>query len=514
MKKFLQFMQKAISNFWVQLIFLVACMLGIFALGGAFTSADTVGEKILEIVTSIDILSIFLAATVSLIVANVIIKSRKLLEESLKIDDDHHKIICRYNKHKKSNIDKTTNFCDKDGVVMTLDNVAVSKKPPKNPISDKYSDGYKTRQADIDSYMNGNLQLPSVSIFANIMGDTKVTFSDRTDMFKLPRFVTENKLALMGAHKTSSSRNNDTIRLDDIYYANGTLTLKTCRTQYYDMLVTNRCMDYRLDDTVSVREIFEYGAKVNLLSKSQLANQIGINGLIFSKDGYLLLEKRGHSKTTWKNKFAQPISLAMKKSDVILQPDGKIGDKPEDANKTFKKIILTTVKKNFGLEEKDLTGFDISKNLFGIARDLLEGGKPNLYFYVVANYTADELVDKIQSKCKKFAVVSRPGSTEKSDEALPQLTNEKLDSDFYLVNEKDIFINYGYSLKVKARRIKRIKREYYPRVNKLRQANEGFYYRFLKAFNGSLKRECGEALLACLYYARVCRDRIEKEFTL
>ena len=83
MKKFLQFMQKAISNFWVQLIFLVACMLGIFALGGAFSSADTVGEKILEIVTSIDILSIFLAATVSLIVANVIIKSRKLLEESL-----------------------------------------------------------------------------------------------------------------------------------------------------------------------------------------------------------------------------------------------------------------------------------------------------------------------------------------------------------------------------------------------------------------------------------------------
>lgn len=512
MKSFLKFMQKLIGNFWVRLIFLIGCIVGILALGGAFSPPENFSEKIMEIITSVDVISIFLIAAVSLIVASIVVKCMKLLEESYKIDDDHHKIICRYNKHAKYAMDKTKDFCDKDGVVMSLYNVAGRRKPPKNPIGDKYSDSYKARQADIDSYMNGKLQLPSVSIFANILGDIEVTFNDSTEMFELPRFVTENKLALMGAHKNSTSRNNDTIRLDDIDFSNGRLVLNTRRTQYYDMLVTNRCMDYKLDDTVSIRGMFEYGSKVSPLSKSQLANQIGINGLIFSKDGYLLLEKRGHSKTTWKNKFAQPISLAMKKSDVILEDDGKIGGTPKHADDTFRKIILTTVKKNIGLDESDLIGFDLSTNLLGIARDLLEGGKPNMYFYVIAKYTADELAEILQNKSKKFAVTALFG--QKPDEALPSLTTDKLDSDFYLIDMKDIFIDYGYSLKVKARKIKRVKREYYPRVGRLTQATDGFGFRCLRAFNGSLKRECGEALLACMYYANICNERIQKELSI
>lgn len=511
MKKFLKLMNKLISSFWVRLIFLVACMVGIFALGGAFSSPKGVGEKILEIITSVDILSIFLAAAVSLIIANIIINAKRLLEESLKIDDDHHKIIARYNKHPNIDIDITSNFCDKDGVVMSLKNVVKKRKKPKNPVSDKYSDKYKARQADIDDYMNGKLRLPSVNVFANILGNTQVTFNDSTNMFEPPRFVTENKLALMGAHKASSVRNNDTIRLDDIDFANDRLVLNTRRTQYYDMLVTNRCMDFKLDGSVSLREMFEYGSKVSPLSESQFANQIGINGLIFSRDGYLLLEKRGHSKTTWKNKFAQPISLAMKKSDVILGKDGKIGALPEQANAVFEKIVLTTVKKNFGLDKSDLLGFDVSVNLLGIARDLLEGGKPNMYFYVISKYNADELKSLIQSKSKKFAAIGK--TTQKSDEALPSLTADKLDSDFYLVHIKNIFIDHAYTLKLKTRDMKRVKREYYPRVSRLTQATDGKGFRLNQAFNGSIRRECGEALLACLYYADLCRDRLEKEFT-
>ena len=509
MKKFLKFIGRLASNFWVRLIFLIACIIGILALGGAFDAPEKIGEKIMEIITSVDVISIFLVAAVSLIIASILFKGKSMLEESYKIEDDHHKIISHYNKHPKYDIDKSKNFCDKGGVVMALDNVVPRRRKPKNPISDTYSDGYKARQADIDSYMNGSLQLPSVSVFANILGNTEVTFNDSADMFELPRFITENKLAFMGAHKASSVRNNDTIRLDDIDFSGDKLMLNTSRTQYYDMLVTNRCMDYKLDDAVSVRGMFEYGTKVSPLSQSQLANQIGINGLIFSADGYLLLEKRGHSKTTWKNKFAQPISLAMKKSDVILQSDGKIGGLPEHAAATFEKIILTTVKKNFGLEKSDLAGFDLSENLLGIARDLLEGGKPNMYFYVTTKYKAAKLVSVLQNKSKKFARTAL--TDKKSDEALPTLTADKLDSDFYLIHIKDIFIDYEYSLKVKTRDIMRVKREYYPRVGRLTQSFDGLGFKLRRAFNMSLKRECGEALLACLYYAGVCRERIEKQ---
>lgn len=508
MKKFLKFMNRLISNFWVQLLFLTGCMVGIFALGGAFTSPSSAGEKILELITSVDILSIFLAAAVSLIVANIILKTKRLLEESLKLEDDHHKIVCYYDKHPDYTVPDAL-FCDKDGVKMYLDNVVPKRKKPKNPNSDRYGDKYKVRQKDIDAYVNGGkLYLPGVCVFANITGGAEIVFDDRKNMFELPRFITENALALMEAHKNSSVRNNDTIRLDDISFSGNKLVLHTSRTQYYDMLVTNRCMDFKLNNTVSVREMYEYGSHVSPLSSSPLANQIGINGLIVTRDGYLLTEKRGHSKTTWKNKFAQPISLAMKKSDVILN-NGLMGGTHADANATFEKIIMTTVKKNFGLVKSDFIGFDIAYNLLGIARDLLEGGKPNIYFYVMTKYTAKELKTVLERKCKKYAQSIDDPSV--ADEPLPAISADKLDSDFYLISHKDIALDYEYALKVKTRKIYRIKREFYPRVGRLASKTVESGYKIARAFNRSIKRECGDALLACLYFSNLCAKRITSE---
>lgn len=503
MKKFLNVMRKIFGNFWVKLIVLVLCMVGIFALAVAVDEDGTTGDKILEFITSGDVLSIFLVAAVSLIVASVILKIKPYMEESLKIEDDHHKIVCRYNKHSKADVSPNGNLFDKGGTYMYLENVARPRRAPKNPEDDRYSSAYAERQKEIDSFMSGKLYLPSVSVFTNIEG-ADIVISDRADRYTPPRFINENALLLMGAHETSAYNNGFTIRLRDLDYENGRLTLYTERTQYYDMLITNRCMDYKMNGDVSIRGVYEFESTVSELADSKLSNQIGINGLVLTTDGYLLVEKRGNKKSVWKNKFAQPISLAMKKSDVILGADGLIGAGEKDANACFAKIVLGTVKKNFGITEKDILGFDVDKNLLGVARDLLEGGKPNIYFYVTVNMTAKELAAFIEDKAKR-ACKSVYGSASGD---LPVLAKGKLDSDFYLVSRDDIFIDYDYSMKVKAKKLLRIKRKFSPRVSGVSSAFDGFGYKFKRAFGGSIKRECGEALLACLYYANVCGKRI------
>ena len=142
-------------------------------------------------------------------------------------------------------------------------------------------------------------------------GDTSVVFRDTDVMRELPGFVRENAAALLAAHGGSSISNNVTIRLKKAGYdeQKRELVLDTERSLYFYMLVTNRCMDYSISDTMTLREVYEFNDKVSPLEESKLGNQIGINGLVFTSDGYLLIEKRGKKKTTWKGKLAQPISL-------------------------------------------------------------------------------------------------------------------------------------------------------------------------------------------------------------
>ena len=502
-KKIYKFLKKIFSNFWVRIIGLTAAIALIFAWAGAFESFEAFWTEIKDFITSGDTISLVVVAAFSLIIASFALRGRKFLEESMKVEDDHHKIVCKYNGHAKT--DPKDEPYTPDGASMYLTNLPKGRKAPRNPEGDKHSTQYKAREKDIADYMKGKLYLPSINVYANIDGNTQVNIVDTSDKFELPRFVRDHALALMEAHGDSNFSNGVTIRLNDLEVEGNKLTLKTGRSQYFDMLITNRCMDYKLNDLLSLRDVFESGSKVSSIAESQLGNQIGINGLIFTRDGYLLVEKRGYKKAIWKNKFAQPISLAMKKSSIdCLKKSKTITD---SADKVFEDIILGTIKTNFGLTADDILQFNLSHNFMGVARDLLEGGKPNIYFYVTVNMSAEELDAFLEDKAKRASV---EGASDK-DKTLPKLPNDKLDSDYYLIPYEDFTISYRYNLSVKARNIIFVKRLYAPRVSKIAARLDGSYYRHKCRVNGSIKREVGEALLACLYYAEACKDRLKNE---
>lgn len=514
-KKLLKFINKFFARPAVRVGLYVFAILLIFYFYGVFSDWEGsllhVLKRMLNIFTSEDTLSVFLAAIFSIALARFLKRCEFYLEESMKIEDNHHKIISIYSGHTKDH--NTTNLADDEGenrnyynksgvfIQIRQDHARRFRKSElKNTVPDKYSKKHKDVQEDIDNFKKGLLYLPSLNIYTNVRGDTDIVFDDSSELFQLPDFVMQNARKLLEAHKNSKRTNNGTVRLSDLSYSKGVLTLKTQRSMYFHMLITNRCMDYEFDEGLSIRSVYEYNEQVSPLDESVMGNQIGINGLILSSDGYVLVEKRDHTKTTWKNKFAQSISLALKMSDLGLHGKDTLAPAPEEANTKLKKLIQKTVASNFGLLPEDYEEFNIRTNFLGVARDLLEGGKPNMYFYLTTKYTAKELA----------ALLQKNAALDREQDGRKPLKTEKLDSDYYLVPYDKMWVNFNYAMRIDRRKEAYwIHRKSCPRVSWWEHGAARIRHSCAKFFDPVIQRECGEALLVTLSYLEICKERID-----
>ncbi|MBR2937668.1 MAG: hypothetical protein IKB80_04140 [Oscillospiraceae bacterium] len=538
-----------------KVLFYLAGMAFVLGLSGAFTDEQTVWNTFLNIVKSEDTLSLLFAGLVSLGALKILSWFEGYMEESMKIEDNHHKIIAQYEKHNpfstarkkkmREKIKKETGaetvsdaqaeerirreiaernqstFADKDGEFLTLsllkneapkilqasgkDTAQKAKRKArwqarklKQLVREKGTEGKEYDRAckSAARYLAGKLDLCSLNVFANISGKTKMVFDDHTEEHSLPSFVIDHADELLQAHKNSQKRNSNTVRLNDFTYdkEKDLLTLNTGRSTYYHMLITNRCMDYQFANGMSIREVYEYDDHICPIERSKFGNQIGINGLIVTSDGYVLVEKRSRKKITWKNKFAQSISLAMKLDDLEMSRWDVLEPTPEKAQEKIEGIIKKTVKGNFGLVPgDDYEVFQMEHNFLGLARDLLEGGKPNLYFFIFVNKTAKELRNILELNLEM-----------RHPDGRYVITDSKLDSDYYLMPFDQIAINFNYCLFAKRRDILRVHRKVGKRSGCLAVAWDRARETVNRMVRPTLKRECGEALLVTLSYMELC----------
>lgn len=498
-KKFLKFLKELFDNPWAKFagyVLLVIIILGFYGIFDGDLSTKIIFRKIGGIITSEETLSVILAAILSLCFTRFLKNCDKYLEESYKVNDDHHAIINMYNGHEKKWLYSKKNISDKVGAYMSLVNLDYSKSDNLKPdIKDRFSGEYEKQNKAIQRFKDGILFLPTVNVFANVEGNTEIIFNDKRDIYQLTDFMIENATNLLAAHENSIKSNNSTVRLTDFHYdeEKKCLTLDTQRSTYFHMLMTNRCMDYEVFDGVSIRTAYEYNNFISELSQSQLSNQIGINGLVLTSDGYALIEKRDHRKTTWKNKFAQSISLALKTRDLKIG-NSIIEPTYEDANEKLANVIYKSLNSNFGLEKKDFQGFELKDNFLGIARDLLEGGKPNFYFYIETVFGADELCERL----RQSAMNTGKGA----------LSKQKLSSDYYIVPFDDLKIDFQYALTLNRANCYWPRRHIYPRSNWARSAVSAIRHKVLLNVKPKFTRECGEALLVTISYLELCRERI------
>ncbi len=140
----------------------------------------------------------------------------------------------------------------------------------------------------------------------------------------------------------------------------------------------------------------------------------------------------------------------------------------------------------------------------GVARDLLEGGKPNLYFYIKTKWTAEELKKILEDNVK----VIRANNTETENQK-QVIATSKLDSDYYLVPFKDIEIGFDYRMFLNKRTVLQVARKIYPRCKRRVVIWEMVKSKISRIFTPVLARECGEALLVTLAYMELRQQWID-----
>ena len=92
-----------------------------------------------------------------------------------------------------------------------------------------------------------------------------------------------------------------------------------------------------------------------------------------------------------------------------------------------------------------------------------------------------------------------------------QISKEKLKSEYYIIPYEQILVDYDYFLSVKKTKIIKVQRKVQPVFNNLTTTLSNLNYNLSKVFKPNLARECGDALLVCLSYLEVCKDRIFKK---
>lgn len=211
-----------------------------------------------------------------------------------------------------------------------------------------------------------------------------IDIKDSFEEYELPNAVKKYFDQLFAAHGTSKVYNQLNIRIDNWKYKNGRFIMKTSRTTYFDSLVTNRAMDFRLENGLTLREQFEYGPFLHTLKESSLSNHIGFNGFIESSDGYIVFVKRANKLSIGKRTYGNSIGASLKTKYAL-------NGLKKFTEEGLKEGILREIENELKIPEDGLEELFFNKHLIAAYRDVVEGGKPQLLFYLRSKWTKDKI---------------------------------------------------------------------------------------------------------------------------
>lgn len=225
-----------------------------------------------------------------------------------------------------------------------------------------------------------------------------ISVSDRPDMFySLPPKVISMYSEIFKAHNGSDVFNNEMIRLDDFMVSEdkSKIELVTSRTTYFDSMVTNRALDFEISKNLTLRKMFDYNKSLASLKESVFSNHIGINGMILTADDHFVFQQRKGGFSIGKYSLGCSIGSAFETPDL--------GPEEPLSIKHFEAFVFSKLNKTYGKTVRESMG---SIQWVSLYRDLLEGGKPQLLFFVKSNLTFNA-IKRLESEfhkdvCLKF----------------------------------------------------------------------------------------------------------------
>lgn len=184
-------------------------------------------------------------------------------------------------------------------------------------------------------------------------------------------------------HRGKSFYDTETARLADVI---GGEKIKFIfqPTSYFEYVKTNMAMDF--DDVVggTLRDEVHRDGKLEALSKSKLANHTGISGLVFSNDGHMIFQRRSSKVLTNPNQLCPGFSGAMTEDDIRRSFSGR------DTRGVMQDVhVFRELTEELGIRKHSVT----QRCFMGLSRELLRGGKPELFYAVDIDMSAREILE-------------------------------------------------------------------------------------------------------------------------
>jgi hypothetical protein len=185
--------------------------------------------------------------------------------------------------------------------------------------------------------------------------------------------------------------NNFNLRLVAIKHQKSRIELLVTVVKYEDYARTNLCLD-ALDSpqSTTLRRRLHQNGTLDDLVNSKLGNSLGVNALLFTADGKLIIQKRSR-------KVAElPNQLGPSYSGVTNMDDAPAGS------------AIPLVEFSIFREGREELGFSPdaiaheSVRFLGVTRELVRGGKPELFFVSRLNLTRNEILKNWSSAWDKF----------------------------------------------------------------------------------------------------------------
>lgn len=153
---------------------------------------------------------------------------------------------------------------------------------------------------------------------------------------------------------------------------------------FKDYVHTNLVLDAK-NNKKTLRELIHINGKLEPLKESVLANNMGLNILLFTADDKLIIQKRS-------NKVAfRPGELCPSASGFFSDQDlPNLRSKRSVDFEEISKFLLREAIEELGIGEIAISNIE----LLGITRELIRGGQPEIFFSAMINNTEKEILDK------------------------------------------------------------------------------------------------------------------------
>jgi hypothetical protein len=158
-----------------------------------------------------------------------------------------------------------------------------------------------------------------------------------------------------------------------------TFTFQGCR--YFDYLKTNLALDVKgVVGSETLREYRAPSGMIEDLQASHLANATGINGLIFSNDGYMIFQARGDNVLIRPNELCPGFSGTIDKIDI---------EHVVDAGGTLDRLDAPReMVEELGIPRDSIVG----RRFLGLTRELIRGGTPEMFYAIDVDLPSDVIL--------------------------------------------------------------------------------------------------------------------------